>query len=139
MKYQVGTTIKLKNAEELKRLDNENKLGMGYSSNGMDKYCGKIATIIEACEDYYKLDIDNGDWFWEDAMIENVKCEKDNYNGDDSYHIGFNFKGRVHEYIADEIKTLNPEGLCEFNRKDGKYMSIPYSWIEYIVPIGKEN
>ena len=87
-----------------------------------------LAYEVKELKGYYWKE----DWFeyrlgnYEDNNIQSCK-----------YHIGFNFKGRTNEYVADEIKTLNPEGLCEFTRKDGKYMSIPYNWIEYIIPLEK--
>ena len=41
----------------------------------MKEYCGKTAKIVEIDSECYKLDIDKGEWYWIDDMIEPVQKE----------------------------------------------------------------
>ena len=38
----------------------------------MKKFLGRTATIVRLCNSSYKLNIDNGLWFWTDEMLENA-------------------------------------------------------------------
>lgn len=68
MKYKVGDTVKIK--EGLKE---------GYTPGlieEMEKYCGKIAKIVDMDSNSYKLDIDYRCWYWNDNMLESSKSKK---------------------------------------------------------------
>lgn len=84
-KFKVGNKVRIK--EDL-------KVGCAYNDGcifalEMEKYKGKTAVIknghipvyfndtVENANKYrYKLDIDNGDWFWSPSMLEKVEDKK---------------------------------------------------------------
>ena len=73
MKHKVGDTVTIKSLDWY----NENKLwGRIRKSDGhsfvydMSEYCGMKAKIAFVLDDYYFIDIDNGEWTWCDYMFE---------------------------------------------------------------------
>lgn len=48
--------------------------GAIYFSEEMEKYCG-LETEISRVANYYKLNIDDGEWYWSDEMLESVEKE----------------------------------------------------------------
>lgn len=81
MKYKVGDKICIKSGDCY--LQNKDEFGyvipwksLGYSfSNERINYLGKNATITEVRQGCYKLDIDNGRYYWTDAMFEDIQKE----------------------------------------------------------------
>lgn len=77
----VGTRVRIKDLEIVERV-HEQDLNFPFSFvEKMEEYCGKIATITSArmVEDYggenlnsgsYRLDIDDGQYKWGDAMFD---------------------------------------------------------------------
>ena len=75
LKFSVGDTVTIKSKEWYDQNKNEQgdirfPDGKEPFVKGMDKFCGKTATIINICTHEYVLDIDRGRWFWNDLMIE---------------------------------------------------------------------
>ena len=67
MKYKIGDKVKIR--EDL-------IVANDYGSDGfveeMERYKGKTATITDVHWDKYEIDIDNGDWYWTDEMLEDI-------------------------------------------------------------------
>lgn len=77
MKYKVGDRVKIKSREWYE----ENKIGDSIDLGGrrfnkyMASYCGREAIITDVSEGWekgyrYAIDIDNGEYSWDDDMIE---------------------------------------------------------------------
>lgn len=63
MNYEVGDNVKV--------VKNFYLDGLGLA---VKKYGGQTATITAiTCGGNYKLDIDNGDWFWSERALEPIK------------------------------------------------------------------
>ena len=84
MKYKVGDKVRIKSLEWY----NENKNMRGdvehYDANNsfvssMSSYCGMTGNIPEVERSYYILDVDNGDWWWQDFMFEEAFAYDQNY------------------------------------------------------------
>jgi hypothetical protein len=85
MKYKIGDKVRIKSIDWF----NKNKVkGTNYVTGGnerhftraMSDWCGKEATIMLITEDieygdYYKLDIDNGFYCWDDWMFEDISLD----------------------------------------------------------------
>jgi hypothetical protein len=78
MKYKKGDVVRIRSRDWL----NEHDTPEGYNQAfiyDMYEYCGKTATIIKVDEGYkfYRLDIDNKEWNWEDWMFDpNFKADE---------------------------------------------------------------
>lgn len=77
MKYKVNDKVQIKSREWFDAQEKDEcgniKLGNESFVDSMYKYCGKyasIAEVFELNEGSYKLDIDNGTWYWQDWMLE---------------------------------------------------------------------
>lgn len=84
MKYKVGDKVKIKSLEWYSK----NKNGLGHVSHydtnntfvsSMSSYCGMTANITEVEGSHYILDVDNGDWWWQDFMFEEAFSYDQNY------------------------------------------------------------
>lgn len=84
MKYKVGDKVRIKSLEWY----NENKNAYmnvahdDYSNSFvrlMAAYCGMEANITEVEGSHYILDVDNGDWWWQDFMFEEAFAYDQNY------------------------------------------------------------
>lgn len=84
MKYKVGDKVKIKSLEWYSK----NKNGLGHVSHddfyntfvsSMTAYCGMKANITEVEGSHYILDVDNGDWWWQDFMFEEPLVDDSNY------------------------------------------------------------
>ena len=82
MKFKVGDKVRVKSIGWY----NSKKKDYGFTindilfDNEMSEYCGRLAAIEKLGESYYKIDIDNGEWFWYDWMLEDgfeVQKDKD--------------------------------------------------------------
>lgn len=60
MKFKVGDKVTIR--EDLSRHE-------WNVVDSMEQYRGKVATIV-AVGDYYIIDLDNGNWYWDDNMFE---------------------------------------------------------------------
>lgn len=75
MKYKVGDKVKIKSREWFDAQDkdeDDNVCIEGKESfvEYMAEYCGQTATVIRVVKNFYVLDIDDGDWCWQDWMFE---------------------------------------------------------------------
>ena len=84
MKYKVGDKVRIKSLEWYSK----NKNGLGHVSHydtnytfvsSMSSYCGMTANITEVEGSHYILDVDNGDWWWQDFMFEEAFAYDQNY------------------------------------------------------------
>ena len=84
MKYKVGDKVRIKSLEWYSK----NKNGLGHVSHydtnntfvsSMSSYCGMTANITEVEGSHYILDVDNGDWWWQDFMFEEPLVDDSNY------------------------------------------------------------
>lgn len=67
MKFKVGDKVRIR--KDLKSRERYN--GISFTVE-MEEYRGKVAKITKIIFDNYKLDIDDGEWFWSDNMLEHV-------------------------------------------------------------------
>ena len=78
IKYNAGDKVRILSKKHL--MENECLTCMGVADEMFD-YCGKDARITykaDGHEGWYYLDVDNGEWAWEDEMFEscNISIEK---------------------------------------------------------------
>lgn len=71
MKFQINNRVKVKEGLVEGRYSN-NGLNKVYFHQDMFKYCGMTATVVGIENDKYKLDVDDEDWCWNDALVESV-------------------------------------------------------------------
>ena len=94
MKYKVGDKVRIKSLEWY----NERKNWLGHVVHddfyntfvsSMIAYCGMEANITEVEGSHYILDVDNGDWWWQDFMfeepIQESECTKQQLVDDSNY------------------------------------------------------
>ena len=67
MRFKVGDKVRVLNNLEVDKM-----YGSDYVIPEMVEWLGKIAAISIVSGDYYKLDIDGGQWCWTDEMLEEV-------------------------------------------------------------------
>ncbi len=67
MKFEVGDKVRIR--KDLKSRERYN--GISFTVE-MEEYRGKVAKITKIIFDNYKLDIDDGEWFWSDNMLEHI-------------------------------------------------------------------
>ena len=76
LKHAVGDTVKIKSkgwydtSKDKYTGDIRFPDGKEPFVRGMDKFCGKTATIINMCTHEYVLDVDRCRWFWNDEHLE---------------------------------------------------------------------
>ena len=63
-KYKVGDKVVI--VDDLLAVSEDSELGVDVD---MYKYQGETAVITEVCNNSYEIDLDNGDWFWEDIFF----------------------------------------------------------------------
>ena len=85
MKYKVGDKVKIKSLEWYKN-SQKNEYGSVKHDDArnsfissMTAYCGMKANITEVEGSHYILDVDNGDWWWQDFMFEEAFAYDQNY------------------------------------------------------------
>lgn len=73
MKYKVGDIVKIKDDLSVEKYEEQSEQGI---VEDMIAYRGQIAKVIEIdlFNRSYRLDIDNGNWAWEEFILEDVKC-----------------------------------------------------------------
>ena len=116
MKFKVGDKVRVKSIEWY----NSKKLDYGFTINDilfdheMAEYCGRLAVVEKLGEAYYKIDIDKGEWFWYDWMLE------DETQLSNTESTGFEkilqkmletYKAKNADYGNSFDKTLNEFGL----------------------------
>lgn len=78
MKYKVGDKVRIKSKEwyEANKDSQGNITTLASFTQSMAVFCGRKANIAEIDKGTYRLDIDNGRFFWDDEMFEDVQPEK---------------------------------------------------------------
>lgn len=73
MRYKLGDKVTIRKDLVVKRYYFGDNTGFNVLFvKDMKKFLGRTATIVRLCNSSYKLDIDNGLWFWTDEMLENA-------------------------------------------------------------------
>ena len=71
--------MKIRNVVRIK----ENISDMVFYNQFMEPYRNKVATVVKTSDGYIKLDIDDGEWWWKEEMVELIEntnvnnCTKD--------------------------------------------------------------
>jgi hypothetical protein len=75
-KFKNGDKVKIKQIDKLKQTSTVVK--------PMYIYCDKIAVITDSCDsygkDYYRINLDNGEWLWFNDMFEDKVVSQHNSN-----------------------------------------------------------
>ena len=71
MKYKVGDKVRVK-----KNLLSDTSYGKHIFISEMERFRGENATITQANNDTYQIDIDNAEWYWSGEMFEPVEFTK---------------------------------------------------------------
>lgn len=139
--YEVGDYVRIRS--DLKQMyDDEVATKVGLDED-MIGYAGKLARITKVVKTlndtpYYLIDLDNGNWCWEDAFFEyrlgNYE-DNDFSNGELFYTVGFKNMGSVHTFVGKLQKWSTDK--CEFVNKNGVILMVDYKQLEYVIP--KEN
>lgn len=134
--YEVGDYVRIRS--DLKQMyDDEVDTNVGLEVEMID-YAGKLARITSVKDASYLIDIDDGNWFWEDMLFEyrlgNYE-DNDFSNGEVYYTVGFKHMGSVHTFIGKLQKWSTDK--CEFISKSGIILMVDYNNLEYVIP--KEN
>lgn len=119
MKYKVGDKVRIKsnqwyitNKDDLGRV----KTKSNSFNNNMSEYCGMVATITNIGTGFkkidYSIDIDNGEWYWNEETFECLVSEE-------KPKISYD----LIKDIAEVIKTHN-FGIC-VSENDGKLIIEP--------------
>lgn len=139
--YEVGDYVRIKS--DLKQMyDDEVDTNVGLEEP-MINYAGKLARITKVVKishdtPHYLIDIDDGDWSWEDMLFE---YRLGNYEDNDFsseevfYTVGFKNMGSVHTFVGKLQKWSADK--CEFVDKRGVILMVDYNQLEYVIP--KEN
>lgn len=83
MKYKVGDKVRIKSLEWYKSADKDSECVIRSDESYfvfleyMCKYVGKEATITQANQSYYSINIDNGKFAWDDWMFEESFSDKE--------------------------------------------------------------
>lgn len=117
MKYKVGDKVRVK-----KNLLSDTSYGKHTFISEMERFRGENATITQAYNDTYRIDIDNAEWYWSGEMLEPVEFTKADlkpedilttrsgariYVKDNGYTAGF---GSDSIYLADDLTNTGVMG-----------------------------
>lgn len=117
MKYKVGDKVRVK-----KNLLSDTSYGKHTFISEMERFRGENATITQAYNDTYQIDIDNAEWYWSGEMLEPVEFTKADlkpedilttrsgariYVKDNGYTAGFGSDGI---YLADDLTNTGVMG-----------------------------
>lgn len=73
MRYKLGDKVTIRKDLVVKRYYFGDNTGFNVLFvKDMKKFLGRTAIIVSLCNSSYKLNIDNGLWFWTDEMLENA-------------------------------------------------------------------
>ena len=80
MKFKKGDKVRVRQWKAMKREYGLNtygciKTGGFYFTREMSEYCGKVVTVSEVWDGYYKIEEDNGAFKWTDDMFEGYAFE----------------------------------------------------------------
>lgn len=138
-KYEVGDYVRIRNKTILEAHKDQHPT----VREEMYDYADKLARITDVFKNYkgeweYNIDLDNGLWHWHEDWFEyRLGNYEDNKieNHRFKYVIGYNdirvFKGYIENFY--------PTGKCVFMDENGKILVIPYTDIDYILPMESEE
>ena len=144
-RYEVGDYVRIR-SDIQQMIDDDIDVYVGIVQE-LTEYAGKLARITKVEEDIrdkysYKLDVDNGDWWWcnelfeyrlgnyEDNKIENRRFK---------YVIGYRRYLDKLETFEGFIENFYPSGKSAFVDENGKLLVVPYERIEFIIPKESDN
>lgn len=130
MKYKVGDKVKVREDLEVGKEYNDCTFIID-----MEKYKGKTATIIYCYEDSYDIDIDDGNWFWTDDMLEDVveSESKDEKTVDIGYYLEYCGHRVIEDAIFDGFDEDKAEPHMCFT-KNGIPCTLPVNAIDWVIP-----
>lgn len=131
MKYKIGDKVKIRE-----------DLIVGKDYNGctfivdMEKYKGKIA-IIDYCydDDSYDINLDDGNWFWTDDMLEDVvKSESEvGKTVDIGYYLEYYGHKIIKNVYYGGYAHDSEHVYCTTADSKNQY-TLPVNSIEFIIP-----
>ena len=121
MKHKVGEEVRVKSLDWYNKNKDENWdiISCGFTKL-MSEYCGMTATIRRVSDSYYKIDIDNGNFFWNENMFE-----------DDKEKIEVRAKNSQKFKYGDDV-LLEEFFFNDFKRKEDDMVNHPshYTWLK---------
>lgn len=137
MKFKVGDKVRVR-----KDLLKNQQLGVKYFAEDMTMFIGKIVTIKEVCDGFYKIKEDKGFWHWTDGMFEPKIINFTKSDLKDGMVVEYRDGGRalvLGDWLFDETSCLLIENFNDNfeNCYDGKnsvdkvYTSNAHSLSEY--------
>lgn len=134
MKYKIGDKVKIR--EDL-------EIGKEYNDctfiKNMEQYKGKIATIYYCYSDgSYDIDLDDGEWYWTDDMLEDVIEEAiESENKEKTVDIGYYLEYCGHRVIQNVYyggyARDHYHVFCTTVDSKNQY-TLPVDSVEFIVP-----
>ena len=131
-KYNVGDIV---------RVRDDLNTGCYYGANSvvadMLQYCGQEAKIIEVADEFYKINLDNEDWFWTDEMfkdcVDSALDEEKAQTVDIGYYLEYcGHKIIKNVYYGGYAHDLDHVFCTTINNKN--QYTLPVDSIEFIVP-----
>ena len=146
MKFKVGDNVLIrKDIGELDEHDNYIYEGKQGLNEEMVALAGHIATITSVNESakYYKIDLDGGDWYWEENHFEEIKPIPLNASSADILDLDTNKPHHKITYYVNGFKYDMCVNIAEFTKDDGwlvtdnegRPFTIPNDWVDSIVRI----
>ena len=126
MRYQVGDVVKIR-----EDLHDEGERGrfsgtVGYDCD-MARYAGMKVTITRILSDSYKIEEDNGQFFWSEDMIDDIEKEEEEESTMEVEHNAINLINKQ-DVIAKGYETLN---ICDIYHPTDEGMNVLYDeWAE---------
>ena len=144
MKYKVGDKVRIKSIDWYnKNKDENNWVSMKYSTKvfnlGMSRLCGMTATILSIQKEFgsYKIDIDNGLYFWTCEMFDETYNENKMKNKKVKITLPKNCEvDNVKASIEDGYLVVEYTPKEKFSPKDGDILScgeriVIYKWSDF--------
>ena len=138
--YEVGDYVRIRS--DLKQMHDDGvNTNVGLEEE-MINYAGKLARITKIMKtsdaSCYFIDLDDGDWCWEDMFFEYRlgNYEDNNLSSEEVFYtVGFKHMGVAHIFVGKLQKWSTDK--CEFVSKRGIILMVDYYQLEYVIP--KEN
>lgn len=144
-KYDIGDYVRIVDINELKRLVDEDDEAPSGVVDDMFDYASKLARITDIgydADNYWKytIDLDNGEWRWNESMFEYRLGNYENNNIANhrfKYVIGYKINKdsvKINKFNG-FIENFAPCGKSVFIDENGKTLVLSWELIEYIMPI----
>lgn len=139
MKYEVGDKVRVREDLEVGKKFNDCTF-----IKDMEEYKGKIATITYCYDDdSYDIDLDDGEWYWTDEMLEDVDdvATTDTmiiFSESNTVDIGYYLEYCGHKviknvYYGGYAKHKTKHIYCTTADSKNQYI-LPVDSIEFIIP-----